>query len=126
MLNERLDNLSRIGDKQSVLSVISCLLHGTTSFASLQQYLFSIDGIKTSETYQVIILLESMGLILINEDELICTTQLSNDEPLEQYFLLQYIKFLISEEVINLSFVEYDLLSDSYKLPSKSFKYRHA
>ena len=127
MLNERLDNLSSIGEKQSVLNVISCLLyHGTTSFTSLQQYLLSSDGIKAAETCRIIILLESMGLILVNEDELICTPQLSNDEPLEESFLLQYINFLISEEVINLSFVEYDLLTDSYKLPSKSFKYRHA
>jgi hypothetical protein len=126
MLNERLDNLSSIGDKQSVLNVISCLLHGTTSFASLQQYLFSKVGIKTSETLHVVILLESMGLILVKEDELICTPQLSSDKPLEESFLRQYIGFLISEEVINLSVVEYDLLTDSYKLPSKSFKYRHA
>ncbi len=126
MLNERLDNLSSIGDKQSVLAVISCLLHGTTSFTSLQQYLFSKLGIKTSETLHIVTLLESMGLLLVKEDELICDLQIPNNEPLDEYFIRQYINFLISEEVINLSFVEYDLLTDSYKLPSKSFKYRHA
>lgn len=127
MLNERLDNLSSIGDKQSVMNVLSCLLHGTTSLASLQQYLFSKVGIRTSETQHILLLLESMGLIIINGDELACTPQLTaNSEQLEATFIQQYIEYLISEEVMNLGCIEYDLLSDSYKLPSKSFRYRHS
>ena len=126
MLNERLDNLSSIGNRHSVMNVISCLLHGTTSLDSLQQYLFSKVGIRTSETRHIVLLLESMGLIVMKEDELTCTQYLSSDEYTDQSFIQQYIDYLISEEVINLSFVEYDLLTDSYKLPSKSFKYRHA
>lgn len=126
MLNERLDNLSSIGSRQSVMNVISCLLHGTTSLVSLQQYLFFKLGIKTSETLHIVLLLESMGLIIVKEDELTCTQHLPNGKCIEETFIHQYIDYIISEEVINLSFVEYDLLTDSYKLPSKSFKYRHA
>ena len=126
MLNERLDNLSSIGNRESVMNVISCLLHGTTSLDSLQQYLFTKLGIKTSETFRIVLLLESMGLIVVKEDEITCTQHLSSDECIEESFIQQYIDYIISEEVINLSFVEYDLITDSYKLPSKSFKYRHA
>ena len=108
------------------MNVISCLLHGTTSLVSLQQYLFFKLGIKTSETLHIVLLLESMGLIIVKEDELTCTQHLPNGKCIEETFIHQYIDYIISEEVINLSFVEYDLLTDSYKLPSKSFKYRHA
>ena len=126
MLNERLDNLSSIGNRQSVINVISCLLHGTTSLDSLQQYLFSKVGIKTSETHHIVLLLESMGLIIVKDDEIACAQHLLRDECIEESFIQHYIDYIISEEVINLSFVEYDLITDSYKLPSKSFKYRHA
>ena len=67
-----------------------------------------------------------MGLIVVKEDEIACTQHLSRDECIEESFIQHYIDYIISEEVINLSFVEYDLITDSYKLPSKSFKYRHA
>jgi len=131
MLNEKLDNLSSIGDRQSVICVISCIQHGTTSLDSLQQYMFSKIGTRVTDTLHIVLLLESMGLVLVNDDDLTCSDKLteifqSNEDRVEELFLDLFIDYLLSENVMNLSYVEYDLLSDSYKLPSKSFRYRHA
>ena len=133
MLNEKLDNLSSIGNRQSVIYVISCLLHGTTPLDSLQQYLFSKNGIKISDTAHIVLLLESMGLVLVEGDELSSTSVLADtflplaeEDQYAETFLGIYIDFLLAEGVLDLSSVEYDLLTDAYKLPSKSFKYRHS
>lgn len=133
MLNEKLDNLSSIGNRQSVIYVISCLLHGTTSLDSLQQYLFSKNGIKISDTAHIVLLLESMGLVFVEGDELSSTSVLADtflpiaeEDQYAEIFLGIYIDFLLAEGVLDLSSVEYDLLTDTYKLPSKSFKYRHS
>lgn len=133
MLNEKLDNLSSIGNRQSVVNVLSCMLHGTTSLVSLQQYLFSKYGTKVSDTLHIVLLLESMGLIHIDADDLSATSILSDDylSFTEDYqfadaFLSNYIDFLLVEGVLDLSNVKYDLLTDTYKLPRNSFKYRHS
>ena len=132
MLNERLDNLTNIGNRQNVVYIISCILRGTTSLSSLQQLVLSQLGAKVIETANIVLLLSAMDYLKIEEDTLAPTasfltdfTNLSKDE-IADVFSRKLINYLLDEKVISLDSVEYDLATDTYILPANSFKYRHA
>lgn len=132
MLNERLDNQINIGDRQNVVYVISCLMRGTTSLASLQQLVLSQLGTRVVETTNVVLLLGAMGYLKIEEDSLAPTSLFLSDftirsqDKITDVFGRKLINYLLDEKVLSLDNVVYDLATDLYILPASSFKYRHA
>ena len=132
MLNERLDNLTNIGNRQNIVYIISCILHGTTSLSSLQQLVLSQLGAKVIETANIVLLLGAMGYLKIDKDSLAPTSSFLSDfsklsqDKIADVFSRNLINYLLDEKVISLDCVEYDLTTDTYIVPANSFKYRHA
>lgn len=130
MLDERLEKLSRIGDAKGISFVMDWLTAGIRSIRTIQEYTSSSAGIYRSEIYPICILLSSMGVISIKDDEIMCLIDIPEHDH-EQWFIRRYINFILENGLININEITFSISENRFIMsycaisPSRYASYRN-
>jgi hypothetical protein len=131
MLNVKLERLSKIGNRDGILYVISCLRKGVTSQQSLKTIAETSRDISSTEIDGIVMLLESMELIGIDNGIINCSDLLINNYEKEEdciieWFTLYFIEFVVKENIIEFNSISYEISIDRFVMASSSIKRKHA
>ena len=130
-LNPAFEKRARIGDPDGIIFIVHRIFNGTTSVESLKVLAQNELGKKTTETGLSVLLLESMNMIVVDGDNIVCLDKLSahysdNDEALKDWFADEFIEFVMENDIIDIETISYEIGSDSFLLSPSSIKRKYA
>ena len=129
MLNERIERFSEIADTKGLFFVWQSIGNGVVSIKSLNQLRSHHTGKLCLNVFPALLLLQEMGYIAIDDDNIQVVSVLNNydsEEDFSIFFSEALADYLLNEEVISLESLKYNSIEDCFVLPRNGIKYRHA
>ena len=129
MLNEKIEKFNEIADSKGLFFVWQSIGLGVTSITSLVQLRLHHTGKLCLEIIPALLLLEEMGYITIEGDNIQVISVFDNyndEEDFIAYFPEVLVDYLLNEEVISLEALKYNSQKDSFFLTRNGIKYKHA
>ena len=129
MLNEKIEKFNEIADSKGLFFVWQSIGLGVTSITSLVQLRLHHTGKLCLDIIPTLLLLEEMGYITIEGDNIQVISVFDNyndEEDFIAYFSEVLVDYLLNEEVISLEALKYNSQKDSFFLTSNGIKYKHA
>jgi hypothetical protein len=129
MLNERIERFSEIADSKGLFFVWQSIGHGVVSINSLIQLRAHHKGKLCLNILPTLLLLEEMGYISIEDDNIQVVSIMSDyddEEVFATHFSEVLVDYLVDEEVISLDSLKYRSQEDCFILARNGIKYKHA
>lgn len=128
MLNERIEKYSEIADSKGLFFVWQSICHGVKSVDSLTQLRAHHFGKLCLNIHPTLWLLEEMGFISINEDDIEVNLLMKdyNEEDFFGYFSDLFFEFLLNEDVLSVESLRYSIQEDCFVLARNCIRYRYA
>lgn len=129
MLNEKIGKFDEIADSKGLFFVWQSIGQGVVSVNSLTQLRLHHIGKLCLKIIPALLLLEEMGYITVDGDNIEIVSILNNydrEEDFTTYFSELLVDYLLEEEVISLESLKYDSQEDCFVLARNGIKYKHA
>jgi hypothetical protein len=129
MLNERIEKYIEIADSKGLFFVWQSIVHGVASINSLIYLRSHHTGKLCLNIIPTLLLLEEMGYITVDGDNIQIVSISNNYETEEEfttYFSGALVDYLLEEEVISLESLKYNCYEDCFILARNGIKYKHA
>lgn len=130
-VNSKFEKYSKIGDPEGVFFIAKCLNSGTNLTQSLKTLAQSEIGKKAIEVELTLLLFESMHLVSVADGCIACNTSLANnysenEEEFREWFVDEFIEFVMSNEIIDIDTITYEIGSDTYLMSPSCIKRKYA
>lgn len=129
MLNERISAFSEIGNKDGLYFIYRCIKDGTSSIASLKQFVVHHPGHIEVQVDAAIMLYEQLGILSYNQNEDLIILNIEKDwvqSAFLEHLSKKILKLVISEEIIDFESLSYDILSDCFYASRKCIHMKYA
>lgn len=125
MLNEKIEKFNEIADSKGLFFVWQSIGLGVTSITSLVQLRLHHTGKLCLDIIPTLLLLEEMGYITIEGDNIQVISVFDNyndEEDFIAYFSEVLVDYLLNEEVISLEALKYNSQKDSFFFNKEWYK----
>lgn len=129
MLNERISRFSNIGNKDGLFFVYKSLLSGVTSITSLKQFVMHHPGHLDVEVDATIMLYADLNMLVYDEENDVISLTTRDLKDLEQFINIlskKLFDFVVSEGILNIDNLSYDMQVDRFYIDKKCISLRYA